>query len=263
MDHTSARAQGQIGATTDAGPGHSAGDEPGGATAQEARAALERQSQLRHDLRAPLAVMLPLISLMRDGGDPLTERQLEHLAVLERQVERMAGMIESAADSGWFDCCAAPAVLVHVPLGELVAELAVAPQWNDEPGAPLRISSTKDLAPALADRDRVRQILADLVGNARRYAGRGPIDVIVEPGSSPRTLALVVADGGPGIPADELPHVAEFGYRGAAARALAPGGLGLGLWICRRLAEAMGGGLTVVSTPDVGTSVTVLLPAAW
>ncbi len=84
----------------------------------------------------------------------------------------------------------------------------------------------------------------------------------VQPGPDDATVALRVTDVGPGIPADEVSRVTEFGYRGSAARELDAQGLGLGLWVCRRLAESMGGVIVVESAAGAGTTVSVILPAA-
>ena len=69
-------------------------------------AARERQSHVRHDLRSPLAVMYPLLSLLLDDS-ALTPEQRGHLEVLDRNVTRLEALITSAAESGWADCSAA------------------------------------------------------------------------------------------------------------------------------------------------------------
>ena len=73
-------------------------------------AARERQSHVRHDLRSPLAVMYPLLSLLLgESAGELTPKQREYLETMERNVERLERLLESAMESGWMDCCAAPA----------------------------------------------------------------------------------------------------------------------------------------------------------
>jgi len=227
-----------------------------------AREALERQSKVRHDLRAPLAVLLPLLSMMLDAGD-LTDGQRDQLRTLERNVQRLDGMISSVAASGWFDCCAAPLDLRPVALGPLVEERVAAQRLGGYDGPVLEAHVAAQAPDVLADRDRVRQILADLIDNAARFAPMsGPVLLAVEPAVDGRTVTLSVTDGGPGIPADELPEVAGFGFRGSAARQLNVPGLGLGLWASRRLAEQMGGGLVVDGRAGSGTTVALTLPAA-
>jgi len=110
-------------------------------------------------------------------------------------------------------------------------------------------------APALADPDRVLQILSNLVENALRST---PADGAVTVGARPGRLT--VADTGPGLAPDELPHAFErfFLYqRYAANRAV---GTGLGLAIVKELTEAMGGAATVTSVPGRGTEFVVRLP---
>ena len=74
-------------------------------------------------------------------------------------------------------------------------------------------------------------------------------------------VAVDIADTGPGIAAGDLPHVFDRFYRGSAARRGAPGGAGLGLAIVASLVEAMGGTVSVRSTPGQGTTFSIRLPA--
>jgi signal transduction histidine kinase len=125
----------------------------------------------------------------------------------------------------------------------------------------------------LADPDRLHQILLNLLDNAVKFTpdgGRVTVGAARRNGS----VALSVADTGPGIPADELPLLFERFYRGDTARARggrggggsatsgSSGGAGLGLAIAQGLAQAHGGAIEVASTPGAGTTFTVLLPAA-
>ena len=89
-------------------------------------AARERQSHVRHDLRSPLAVMYPLLSLLLgETAGELTPRQREYLETMERNVERLEGLLVSAMESGWMDFSAAPAEPSAVSLHQ-VAEEAIA-----------------------------------------------------------------------------------------------------------------------------------------
>ncbi len=118
-------------------------------------------------------------------------------------------------------------------------------------------------AVAWADREQVRQIAANLLGNAAHYSGGlDAIRIVVSTSEDSATVSFAVQDEGPGIPADEFPHVFDFGSRGAAAREAAPPGLGIGLWVCRELVVRNGGGIAIRSEAGAGTTVTVTLPAA-
>jgi signal transduction histidine kinase len=227
-------------------------------------AARERQSHVRHELRAPLAVIYPLLSLLRDGGaGGLTPQQEEYLEVLERNVTRLEMLVSGTTASGWADCSAAPPVAQVVSVGDVAEELVTLRELDGAVGVPVVVDAGAAPTPrAWADRDDVRQILADLVANASAYTppgGRVTMRVRHEVGGRVR---VEVADAGPGIPPEELDRVFEFGFRGQLARTLKVPGLGAGLWICRELARRNGGEVTVSSEAGGGVTATLILPAA-
>jgi signal transduction histidine kinase len=227
-------------------------------------AARERQSHVRHELRAPLAVIYPLLSLLRDGGaGELTPRQEEYLEVLERNVVRMETLVSGTVASGLADCSAAPPVPETVVLGDVGEELAALRRMEGLEGAAVLVDAGVTPTPrAWADRDDVRQILADLVGNAAAYTPATGTVTVRARRDGDETVVLEVADSGPGIPPEELGRVFEFGFRGELARSMKVPGLGAGLWVCRRLAERNGGSLAVASVPGVGVVATLTLPAS-
>ena len=107
------------------------------------------------------------------------------------------------------------------------------------------------------DRDRLGQVLDNLLGNAVKYTPAGSeIRVRIEAGR--HEARLRVADQGPGIPAAVLPQLFERFYRGEHADET--GGLGLGLYISRMLVDAHGGRIWAASAPGAGSTFTVSLP---
>ena len=124
-----------------------------------------------------------------------------------------------------------------------------------------------DAVPATVDGDRgrVRQIVANLVSNAVKFTAEGGVSVVARVGAD--GLEVSVCDTGPGLTAEERAQIFDVfssGGNGEASRRLARrlGGVGLGLSISRRLAEAMGGTLTVASEPLEGSTFTLALPCA-
>ena len=98
------------------------GPEPNGAGARDD--SLERQSWVRHELRAPIAVMYPLLSLLLDeGAGPLTEAQRDYLAMLERNVKRLNALVGSAAESGWLDCAGGGPEPAHVSVADTAEDV--------------------------------------------------------------------------------------------------------------------------------------------
>jgi len=226
-------------------------------------AARERQSHMRHELRAPLAVIYPLLSVLREGADELTPEHREFLEVLERNVIRLEALITGVADSGWADCSAAEASPGEVALGDVAEEVVALRALDDRGGPQLVVDAGPPPSPrAWADRDDVRQIIADLVRNAVAYAPGGDrVTIQVAAGSDPGRVTLEVADAGPGMPPEELDRAFEFGFRGEWARSRRVPGLGAGLWIGRELAARNGGTLSLAGQPGGGLRATLTLPA--
>jgi signal transduction histidine kinase len=252
--------------------------EPGRREAHEA--ARERQSYVRHELRAPLAVMYPALDLLLSGQvDPPSAWQREYLEVLERCVLRLEGAIAAATQTGWLDCAATPLLLEEVDAEALAGEFVHARESFGERAPLLRVEA--GLPHLLADRSRVLQALDALVDNAARFAGPkahvtlevtgGDVATSVrrreDPASEtddredrPLCVTLAVRDDGPGIETGELSRVMDFGYVGELARRLERPGLGLGLWVVRELVRAMDGQVTLTSEPGQGCLVAMRLP---
>lgn len=119
-----------------------------------------------------------------------------------------------------------------------------------------------DLAPAAckAHAGHVRQILTNLLANAVKYCRPGD-HVRISTHRQNGHAILKVADTGPGIAAEHLPHLFERFYRADASRNRNTGGAGLGLAICKTLAKAHGGHLSVESELEKGTTFELMLPA--
>ncbi|MBN2205632.1 MAG: HAMP domain-containing histidine kinase [Thermoleophilia bacterium] len=220
----------------------------------------ERQSFVRHELRAPLAVMYPALELLLSGqAGPLTSKQREYLDALERSVRRLDGAIASASATGWFDCAAGPLTFEELDAAALVREYAAARERLGErvPGLSIGVG----LPPVRADRWRLLQVLDALVDNAATHAG-AEAAMMLDVAASPAAVEFTVRDDGPGIAEDELPHVTEFGYVGERGRGRERPGLGLGLCVAGELVAQMGGDLSLGSGPGGGLAATISLPAA-
>jgi two-component system OmpR family sensor kinase len=128
-----------------------------------------------------------------------------------------------------------------------------------EPERPIEVA----LEPALVagDRDRLRQVIDNLLANVRAHT---PVDarlqVTLEPNGS--FAILTVADSGPGLDDEQLAHIFERFYRADPSRARSSGGAGLGLAIVSAVVEAHGGEVEVESIPGEGTTFRIRLPLA-
>ena len=222
--------------------------------------ARERQSFVRHELRAPLAVMYPALELLLSGqAGPLTSKQREYLDALERSVRRLDGAIASASATGWFDCAAGPLSREELDAAALVREYAAARQRLGERVPGLSIGA--GLSPVWTDRWRLLQVLDALVDNAATHAGPRAAVTLEVAAASAAVVEFTVRDDGPGIAGDELAGVTEFGHVGERGRDREHPGLGLGLWVAGELVAQIGGELSLASGPGGGLAVTISLPA--
>jgi len=120
-----------------------------------------------------------------------------------------------------------------------------------------------DDVPAIAgDRMQLSQVIHNLVGNAFKYGRAHSTVTIGLRHESPNLLRMSVTDQGEGISAEHLPRLTERFYRVDAGRSRSLGGTGLGLAIVKHIVERHRGRLDIVSTPGVGTTVSVLLPVS-
>ncbi|GAA3954948.1 HAMP domain-containing sensor histidine kinase [Actinomadura viridis] len=232
-------------------------------------AEVERQrrefvANVSHELRTPISALRAVLENVADGVTPATPRVLE--SALD-QTERLGRLVTQLLDLSRVDAGAAGLEPSEIDVAAFVAEVtaeaaAGRPETRFETSVPPGLR-------ARADRDRLHQVVANLLDNAARHGPpEGPVTVTAAPlaGDRPGATGLVleVADEGPGIPPGERARVFERFSRGAAtpgARVGTPGGgTGLGLAIARWAVELHGGDIQVVDTPR-GCRIRVIIPA--
>jgi signal transduction histidine kinase/tRNA A-37 threonylcarbamoyl transferase component Bud32 len=201
-----------------------------------------------HELRTPLTVAKGQLELA--AGDQAEVRQA--LAVADTELDRMGRIVQELLLLAKLDeglPLASEPVEVELILQEaLLRGLGTA-----------RREATVNVDPdlfVLADRDRLLQVLSNLVTNAVQHAG--PDAHLTLRAHAGQMVAIEVHDDGTGIAAADLPHVFDRFYRSRTQ----PGGAGLGLAIAASIVRAMGGRITVTSTPGAGTTFTILLASA-
>ena len=207
-----------------------------------------------HDLRSPLnAIVLACDALETELGD--TERK-RYVAAVRRAGQRAERLLRDLLDVSRIEtgglkleprAVSARSILEQTRADhELLARDA---------GSQITLEVPADPGAVLADRDRVLQVLANLIGNSLKHAAGSEIKL--EARGDADAVELVVADRGPGIHPDALPHIFDRFWQGRTRRR---GGAGLGLTIARGIVEAHGGAIAVTSEPGQGTRFTVRLP---
>ena len=236
---------------------------------QNARDKDGMMSMLSHDIRNPLQALMTVVQLL--DRSELTEQQRGFVRLLKSSSANMLSLLTrvlelSRAESG-------VGVLIENPFAirDLVSEVVdpFAAAARDK-GLELRWSVGDDVpAVVLGDQTAIRQILANLVGNAVKFTHTGSVSVSIKVGEltvDAVTLAFAVSDTGIGIDADALQRIFHEFTQASDETAMRFGGTGLGLAITRRLLAVYGSTVEVDSTPGAGTvfsfKLRLLLPRA-
>jgi len=214
--------------------------------AEELRASF--LAAVSHELRTPLSLITGHVDSLLDLGlEPAEQR---------RSVERIGGaaarlqaLVDELLDLTQLEHAS---LALHRSRVEVAALLeTVIGSLGEWPGMPQIDTQVPPSLPDVhVDPVRIGHVLVNLVDNARRYGGPGPIAMTARRRRT--TVVVTVEDGGPGIAPDERALVFDRLYRGRVARDAHPGGMGLGLHVCRRLVEAHGGQIWI--EPDPGRS---------
>ena len=201
---------------------------------------------ISHELRSPLTRARLNTELLPETSGTLEARQ-----ALLSDLTEMARLITDLLESERLSGNHAALSLEPTDLGELVSQAA-----GMASGMPVTLKLDADLPLIQLDRTRIRLLLRNLLDNAQRH-GLGPIDVSLT--RTADALHLTVRDHGPGIAPEQLPQLAQAFFRADAARQRSTGGVGLGLYLCRLVAEAHGGEL-VLENAAPGLRACVRLP---
>jgi signal transduction histidine kinase len=222
--------------------------------------ALERQRRFAadasHELRTPLTAISGHARMLKEWA--LRDPQIgpESVAAINRESERMKGLIENLLELSRGDEGAELKIGRH-DLAAVAEDAAQVTRDANNGKVSIECVLPKGEVEATFDRDRVFQAASILLDNAVRYTPEGG-NVTVGVREDGDGVALEVSDTGVGIPEDQLPLIFERFHRVDPSRS--DGGVGLGLSIARQIAESHGGQIRAESTPDKGSTFTLLLP---
>jgi PAS domain S-box-containing protein len=211
-----------------------------------------------HDLRAPLTGVLlqaQVLAKLEGGHD---ERRARGLATIVKNAERIAAMMEELAESARVASARLrlerqPTALAALLAGYLQRAAGVVDTRR------VRLELPADLPPVHVDPAQLERVLGALIANALGDAPPGS-EVVVRAAAAGDEVRVSITDRGAGIPEQDRPHLFDRVYRGRATAQAQ--GLGLGLYIARRLVEAHGGRIWVESTVGEGSTFAFTLPVA-
>jgi len=201
---------------------------------------------ISHELRSPLTRARLNAELVEEG---------EAREALLRDLAEMRDLVSDLLESERLARGHATLHREPTALNALVQETVAA----HAAGRPLQLVLEPELPIAALDRVRVKLLLRNLLDNAFRHGGDGAQPPLLQTGRSDGALRITVRDFGPGVPEDQLAQLSEAFYRPDRARQRSTGGVGLGLYLCRLVAQAHGGDIGFRDAAP-GLEVSVLLP---
>lgn len=220
-------------------------------------------ANVSHELRTPLSVIKGYVETLVDEHQkmPIDDRD-RFLRTIERHTERLNSLLEDLLALSRLESVnpGLSRELVSLPdfLAGLIEDYRGRPSCQEHR---LNISVEEGVAEILFDPLKITQVIENLLENALKYTPAGShINILAK--LRDREVEISVRDSGPGIPADDLPHIFERFYRVDKGRSREKGGTGLGLSIVKHIIQLHGGRVWAQSEPGKGTSVFFTLPVA-
>jgi PAS domain S-box-containing protein len=216
-------------------------------------------ANISHELRTPLNAMLGYTHMLLAGmSGQLAQAQREKLGRVDSNSRHLLALINDLLDISRIEAGKMPLHLERFHFRDLVQEVRLELEpLIDTSGLELRIDVAPDLPPIHSDRQKVKQILVNLLSNGLKFTAAGWVAIGVR--WERDHFVLTVSDTGPGIPSDLVKSIFEPFGSPSARPSGRPGSSGLGLSICQRLVRLLGGEIALRSEPH-GATFTVILP---
>ena len=216
---------------------------------------------ISHELRTPMtAVYGAATTLLHREGALSQQQRRQLLEVIESEAKRLAHITEEVLLTSQLDRGDLRIAHEVVDVADLVRTTVEAMATRLPDPVLIDLDIQTEIGAASGDRDRVQQVVLNLLDNAVKYGGTNRVAIRVDAENG--SVCIAVTDEGPGIELADQERIFEKFYRADPQLAKAPAGTGLGLYISRELVERMGGTLRVISDPGKGATFAVRLPPA-
>ena len=227
------------------------------------RAKSEFLANMSHEIRTPMNGVIGMIELLK--MTVLTEQQLNYVKSLEMSGDNLLALINDILDLSKIEAQKVSIEFDEFSLQHCINDCILMQKFViHEKGLALNVDVAAEIPLVLAgDQLRIKQILLNLLGNAVKFTAEGGITIsvqVIEQNDNVVQVEIAIRDTGIGISAEALGMIFQPFVQGDSTTNRQFGGTGLGLTICRRLAELMGGSISVESTLGVGSCFTVILP---
>lgn len=225
---------------------------------ESARLKEEFLSAAAHDLRTPLTVVLGQAELLerRIARDPSAPPDAAGVVRMAREARRLRDLVTRLLDAQRLERGATVMDRIPADLRDVVE--SVRRRYHDQ-GIDLKLTNAREPITSEIDLPRFEQVVENLVENAIKYSSGGVLPEIELRADGDRAV-IAVRDHGVGVPEEERERIFERFYRASNVQGLPEGGIGLGLFICRRIVEEHGGRIWVEPAEDGGSRFVVSIP---
>lgn len=220
---------------------------------------LDFTADASHELRTPLAVIQSNLEIVMESENTTIAEQKKWLSNIETETHRMSELVEALLTLSRADTGSNPPVIEELPLAPII-------DIKKETFRPLsnvnQIEIQSDIAEDMtlfADRGKLEQLFTILIDNAVKYMGR-PGTITIKALPVKKGIQIEVTDTGVGIAPKDLPYIFQRFYRSNSVQRNSVKGTGLGLSIAQMIVHEHKGSIQVKSTPNIGTTFTIILP---
>lgn len=215
---------------------------------------------MSHELRTPLNIILGYVSLLLEGDfGALSDDQSSALAHVDRNAHALLELVQGTLDLSRLERDALPVAVGQIVIGDLLAELACdVERLPHSDQVQLRWRADDDTPVVRSDLGKLRTVLKSLIANALKFTTTGSVDVHARACGS--GVEISVADTGIGIPRGQFERIFEPFRQLGKTSTRAHGGVGMGLYVARRLVDLVGGSIAVTSRVGAGSTFRVWIP---
>lgn len=219
-------------------------------------------SDVSHELRNPITNLTLYLELL-EFAKP--EKRPKYFSILRTQIRRLSNLVEEILTLSRLENRSYRHLFQPIDFNYLIQQVVVAhkPRAQNKQ-IRLHFRPTTPLPPVWGEPNQITQIVTNLLDNALNYTAEGEITIATDlnENGNESEVVLSISDSGMGIPEEDLPHIFERFYRGTLVDRDAIPGTGLGLGIINEIITLHNGRITASSTPNQGSTFTVILPAA-
>ena len=213
---------------------------------------------MSHDLKSPLTSIRAYTEALLEGVAKDEAAKQRYLQTIHSKEADMEAMVNRLFEFAKMDASTCPLHLKPVPLKPFLAELTT--EWETrELEVQLEIPEELNVT---ADRELLRRITENLLGNSKKYGGRETVHIRISANVSNNMVEIWFSDDGVGVPNQQLSKLFDVFYRGDAARTAPGSGSGLGLAVVKKAVEEMSGSVRAENAESGGLRIVFTLPAA-